>query len=371
LNQWYEFFIVVSSVNSCEFYIDCVPLSLTQTGTSVSAITYFQNGGSLGRQWTSGQGFEYFNGSIDNFRMWNRALTSTERTAICASDTNVFAGIACTPVNVLGQFFAPPIDTTFQQGSCTTDYLRVNYQLPDPDTITISQTACPGEVFSFYGQSLVAPDTAYHFNNCDSVFQLHLILANCSDTMVVRDSVCPGATIIFQGNHFGAPLDTFLISNAGDTIYHLILFLLPDPVSTSLNWIGCNGEIADTLGLTLVFPFDTSIYIGNCDTVLQLIGEIDPNCKSHCEAFFPNTFTPNADGLNDALGFTIPFEAELTANRVFNRWGQLIFETKDPTLFWDGTYQGQPAPEGVYYLRIQYRCNESNEEYVGFVTLLR
>lgn len=371
LNQWYEFFIVVSSVSSCQIYIDCAPLSITQTGTSISSINYFQNGGSLGRQWTSGQGFEYFNGSIDNFRMWNRALTTSERLGICASDTNLYAGVSCDPISVNGQNFVPPIDTTFPQGTCTSDFVRIHYQIPASDTVVTNQTACPGEVITFFGQNLQAPTTAYHSNNCDTVFQLNLTLGNCSDTVTIRDTLCPGTSFPFQGSAFQAPLDSFLIAQAGDTIYHLILSAWPDPVELSVNWTGCIGDVVDTLGLTLIVPFNTNYNIGICDTVLNLIGDVGSSCVTNCIAFVPNTFTPNGDGINDALSYTIPINAELFSNRIFNRWGQMIFETRDRTEFWDGTWEGNPAPDGVYYLRIQYTCNKENKEFVGFVTLLR
>jgi gliding motility-associated-like protein len=197
-----------------------------------------------------------------------------------------------------------------------------------------------------------------------------LIERNCDTTNVI-DTLCPGQSFTLGNTDFFAPFTGYIKPPGSDSTVFLQLYEgFPSTIDT-VEFVGCPGETVDTLGLTLPFPFMVPLYSANCDSVVWLNGMGIAGCRKHCEAFVPSSFTPNADGLNDALGFTIPYEAELTANRVFNRWGQLIFETKDPTLFWDGTYQGQPAPEGVYYLRIQYRCNESNEEFVGFVTLLR
>jgi len=75
-----------------------------------------------------------------------------------------------------------------------------------------------------------------------------------------------------------------------------------------------------------------------------LVVNIDPNTK---DFFIPNAFTPNNDGKNDifkAYGSSIK-EIDL---RVFNQWGQMLFETNDPGKGWDGTYNGNPQPVGVY-----------------------
>ncbi|WP_074241798.1 Ig-like domain-containing protein [Chitinophaga niabensis] len=63
--------------------------------------------------------------------------------------------------------------------------------------------------------------------------------------------------------------------------------------------------------------------------------------------FVPNAFTPNGDGLNDVLlvyGTTIA-TMEI---RIYNQWGQMIFESKDKGRGWDGTMSGKKQPVGVY-----------------------
>jgi gliding motility-associated-like protein len=70
------------------------------------------------------------------------------------------------------------------------------------------------------------------------------------------------------------------------------------------------------------------------------------------EFFVPNTFTPNGDGNNDQLmvygnGLTyLNFE-------IYNRWGELVFQTNDPNVGWDGTYKGEQAPPGVYVYQVK------------------
>ncbi|MGA3015157.1 MAG: gliding motility-associated C-terminal domain-containing protein [Bacteroidales bacterium] len=88
----------------------------------------------------------------------------------------------------------------------------------------------------------------------------------------------------------------------------------------------------------------------------------------------PNAFTPNGDGLNDKFKiFGTPDENITEYNfRIFNRWGQMVFETNNIDDAWDGTCKGQLCPTGVYVWEIFYRDN--NKQKVtnkGTVMLLR
>jgi gliding motility-associated-like protein len=71
--------------------------------------------------------------------------------------------------------------------------------------------------------------------------------------------------------------------------------------------------------------------------------------------YMPNAFTPNGDGQND---YFAPVPKYNFVNRyhmtIYNRWGQLIFETNDINNGWDGTYQDNPCMMGAYVYRIVY-----------------
>ncbi len=87
--------------------------------------------------------------------------------------------------------------------------------------------------------------------------------------------------------------------------------------------------------------------------------------------YVPNAFTPNDDFKNDvfhAFGEGV-VEFEM---RIFNRWGELIFNCDDINIPWDGKVNGREAPVGVYFYKILY-TNGSNKkkEVSGNVTLLR
>ena len=63
--------------------------------------------------------------------------------------------------------------------------------------------------------------------------------------------------------------------------------------------------------------------------------------------YVPNTFTPNDDGINDTFGVNGEAIKEFNMT-IYNRWGQLLFETSDKSKRWDGTYQGKKLATGSY-----------------------
>lgn len=88
--------------------------------------------------------------------------------------------------------------------------------------------------------------------------------------------------------------------------------------------------------------------------------------------FVPNTFTPNNDDLNDRLYVRGIGLTALEFFRVFDRWGRLVFETKNINEGWDGTVNGKLADVATYVYHLKATCS-SNEpvEKSGNVTLIR
>jgi len=87
--------------------------------------------------------------------------------------------------------------------------------------------------------------------------------------------------------------------------------------------------------------------ITGCLTVdTQLVKTI-----THVDIFVPGAFTPNSDGLNDLLFPTLLGIKELRFFRVFNRWGQLLFETRTQRAGWDGNQKGvQQGSQAVVWM---------------------
>jgi gliding motility-associated-like protein len=87
----------------------------------------------------------------------------------------------------------------------------------------------------------------------------------------------------------------------------------------------------------------------------------------------PNIFSPNGDDMNDILwvrGNNISDEGFLM--QLWNRYGEMVFESFSQNNGWDGTYKGEPAPAGSYnyYVRVTFENGEVGE-LKGNVTLVR
>ncbi|MCX6181220.1 MAG: gliding motility-associated C-terminal domain-containing protein [Bacteroidetes bacterium] len=89
--------------------------------------------------------------------------------------------------------------------------------------------------------------------------------------------------------------------------------------------------------------------------------------------YAPNSFTPNSDKDNDEfMIFTDGISDEDYSFSIFNRWGNLIYESKIPNSSWDGNIKGIPAPPDVYVYKLQYKDEwGSNQHRVGSITLIR
>ncbi|NVN94214.1 MAG: gliding motility-associated C-terminal domain-containing protein [Bacteroidetes bacterium] len=97
--------------------------------------------------------------------------------------------------------------------------------------------------------------------------------------------------------------------------------------------------------------------------------------KPCSEIWVSNVFTPNNDGINDIFKANTK-EIQKFQLYIYNRWGNLVFETHDVNMGWDGKYAGGDAQSGVYYWVIRYNENRSSNQNVekeihGSVTLLR
>ncbi|MBL7954080.1 MAG: gliding motility-associated C-terminal domain-containing protein [Flavobacteriales bacterium] len=92
--------------------------------------------------------------------------------------------------------------------------------------------------------------------------------------------------------------------------------------------------------------------------------------------FIPNTFTPNGDGTNDIF---IPVGKNIATMHlwVFDRWGNLMFESDDPTMGWDGTYGGSVVKNDMYVWRLAYKFQDKDgtlgmeQEQMGHIQVMR
>ena len=108
--------------------------------------------------------------------------------------------------------------------------------------------------------------------------------------------------------------------------------------------------------------------IGCADTATNTIYVL-----SNCFIAIPKGFSPNNDGLNDFLFPTNAYKAKDLLFRIYNRVGQLIFETRNRTNKWDGTFRGNPQDPGTYVWVLSYTNIDSGirVEQKGSTVLIR
>lgn len=87
-----------------------------------------------------------------------------------------------------------------------------------------------------------------------------------------------------------------------------------------------------------------------CETIS--VFEVKESCDP--KFYIPTAFTPNNDGTNDIFQ-VFGQDFNKFEIQIFNRWGEVVFYTKDKQETWDGTYRGKDMPSGIYICVIKYR----------------
>lgn len=130
---------------------------------------------------------------------------------------------------------------------------------------------------------------------------------------------------------------------------------------------------------TMVHPNNT--YSEPGDYEIMLIATDDKGCVDttyrvitildEFYLYVPNTFTPDGDRYNNTFKISSINVVEFNI-QIFNRWGELLFESDDKNFEWDGTHNGEIVRDGTYVWKIFYRSvNEDEETITGHVTVLR
>lgn len=170
----------------------------------------------------------------------------------------------------------------------------------------------------------------------------------------------PSATLIQQ------PESLITFTNQSRNATH---YLWNFTVADSSQSIGNSTSTDDTFNFTNYGQYDVTLYaynqLGCPDSTTKVITVLPGQ-----NYFIPNAFTPNNDGLNDNFYVQMQPGVTVLSFQVFDRWGELVHDGAYP---WDGTYKGQPAPQGVYvYLAFLHLVDyDTNVKCQGSVTLLR
>ena len=242
------------------------------------------------------------------------------------------------------------------------DTIKVDYAL-DFD-LGRDTTLCEGQTLTLKTPPAVPPTFRWQDGSAtptyavrqDGLYSLRVEQARCvaTDSIQVRFVPPPRLNLGPDQNLCGAEVFT----------------IRPDFAEGKFSWQDQSEAIVRTVGQSGFFQASVS---NDCATVRDTVRISYEDCG--CVLYTPDIFTPNADGQNDVFQ---PFgcgDITITSLSIFNRWGELVFQTAEPPFAWNGMYQGKTAPVGVYGWQIRYQLQQGTsvlaEQKRGALSLTR
>ena len=309
--------------------------------------------------------------SIINLRLNVTQLAERKDTVtLCFGESYNFFGVL---LNNSGDYR----DTLEITNQCDTAVL-LNLQIRPKNEFNKSETICEGEVIQLGGKPVstagVYRDTLIDQNGCDSIIVTTLTV-NQKLTKTENYEICEGETSLIR-NVVVSSDTTFSIQktnpNKCDSLITIqvsvskvvadftfqysdltVHFTSLDNGLGSNKWYFAQLDSSNLRNPSFTFPsegsFPVELKVENsmgCQDAITKLVDIYPAPDQLL--FIPNAFTPNSDGINDffLVKHSEYFPFEIT---IFNRWGELIFQSTDLDFRWDGKYNGEIVPAGSYY----------------------
>ena len=91
-----------------------------------------------------------------------------------------------------------------------------------------------------------------------------------------------------------------------------------------------------------------------CDSVITISISLKVEETIDKFLYIPTVFSPNGDGQNDALAIHSPEPLSDFTIKVYDRYGQKVWQSSTSSEEWDGRHQGQAATSGVYVVKVDY-----------------
>ena len=233
----------------------------------------------------------------------------------------------------------------------------------------VPSVLCVGDTITFSNTSSGNP-TSIHwdFGNgvIDSVSSTVKIAYGDTGTylvsLILEDSICRPDTI-FEA----LKVSDYPIVNLGPDTGICIgesYYLSAGNPGKVYNW--STGETTPSIVVNIV-PKEIILFVSDHGC----IGKDTVFIDNDCPFFIPTAFTPNGDGINDLYNIITDGTVTFRLN-IFNRWGQMVFTTIDPTQGWNGTFEGVPEEMGTYIYVLQVLFdNGVTRTSQGNITLIR
>lgn len=253
--------------------------------------------------------------------------------SICNGDSININGIN---YNQAGNY----IDTTKSSFGCDS-ILNINISILKKTFNQIDTTICPesliiinDEIFNEEGEYTIY---LTNYQGCDSI--LTLIIHHYPNPFIDAGA---DLTVI--------PNEEFTLQSSGYPSNYQLLGWEHNGVQLCIDCSSIEQSTTINTSYTAVV-IDTNL----CYYKDDLFVFVDESCPDN-GILAPNIISPNGDGSNDYFYIKNPNELDIDYIRIFNRWGELVFETYDPNGKWDGTFRDQICNPGVYVYYIQAKC---------------
>ncbi len=288
--------------------------------------------------------------------------TTNTPLSICQGESILLGGAQQTESGIYTDVFIT------SQGCDST--VITNLSINPVQSVLKEHDLCPGGSIqvgsSTYTNAGVYIDTIQAITGCDSIVT-SVIFILPTITTNIDVSICSGVNYDFNGTFLtneGVYSDTLATSEGCDSVVVLSLFVTP-PNSSYESVEICSNEYYTFAGQDLIASgiyTDTLSTASGCDSVLVLeLSVLD------CEFEISNILTPNDDGQNDTWKVSDVSKIAGCDVNIYNRWGEMVYNTNDYNNQWGGTRNNEPLPDGVYFYSI--KC--SDKEYTGEINLLR
>ncbi|MCI4667410.1 MAG: gliding motility-associated C-terminal domain-containing protein [Bacteroidia bacterium] len=273
----------------------------------------------------------------------------------------------------------PDLTTTYtvvgtDSNSCQNQAeVTVNVEEAPSLTGDTSDSICVGGVATLS----VSGAPGYLWSTGERSSSIEVAPGNTQDYWVVPQNPlgCPGDTLFINVYvERNLPIAAFEADPTEGPYPLTVNFSNQSRFSNSFTWFFGTGDISNEASPSYVYNEP-----GNYE--VRLIADNGLGCPDEFNFRFiiaqdaslviPKAFTPNGDGINDE--FTLASNSFENFNfQIFNRWGRLIYEATDPGFRWDGSFQGEQVPEGVYVFKFNgttFRGEQVDQS--GTITVMR
>lgn len=153
----------------------------------------------------------------------------------------------------------------------------------------------------------------------------------------------------------------------------VVLYPTPNRTGQDLNFGWNDGSTDSILLVTDTGLYSVIVTLKGCVVHDSIVIFQRGDCYDGCKPRLANIITPNADGVNDEFASFLDCPLEAYQLQIFNRWGQVVFESTEPSFRWDGSVNGESVSEGTYFYSIRFTPQTTNKEveYRGSVTVVR